>query len=304
MTIRHIKIFLAVCACGCNTTHAAEQLHMTQPAVSLAIHELERYYGVLLFDRIGRRLVLTEVGRRFQEYGQHISALFDSMERELRDWEQLGLLRVGASVTIGAQFLPSYVKTFSLLHPGVDIRATVGPSDLLERQLLDSSLDLALMEGVPRDPVIHCEEYMEDHLAVICAPGAGFQPGQRLTQEEFLRQRFLLREPGSGTREEFQRVMERHGLSVQPSWEAMSTTALVNAVICGLGIAVLPYRMVLGPLERGLVVAVQVEGLEFRRRFRIAYHKDKFLTPLIRSFLDLCRSYELDYPLPAYNGLY
>lgn len=84
----------------------------------------------------------------------------------------------------------------------------------------------------------------------------------------------------------------------------MSTTALVNGVICGLGIAVLPYRMVLGPLERGLVVSVGVEELEFRRQFRIAWHKDKYLPPLAGSFIDLCRRYELDYPTPRYNGLY
>ena len=145
---------------------------------------------------------------------------------------------------------------------------------------------------------------MEDRLTVICPADSGYCQGQELSVEEFRRHKFLLREPGSGTREVFDRVIGQAGFSITPIWEAMSTTALVNAVICGLGIAVLPYRMVLGPLERGLVVAVQVEGLEFRRRFRIAYHKDKFLTPLIRSFLDLCRSYELDYPLPAYNGLY
>ena len=84
----------------------------------------------------------------------------------------------------------------------------------------------------------------------------------------------------------------------------MSTTALVNAVISGLGVAVLPHRMVVGPIERGLVNAVTVEGLEFKRRFHIIYHREKYLTAAARAFLDLCRNYEMDYPLPRYNGLY
>lgn len=277
---------------------------MAQPAVSLAIHELEHYYGVLLFDRIGRRLVLTEAGRRFREYGLHISGLFDDMEKTLRDWDRIGMLRVGASITIGAQFLPHYIKTFTAQHPGVEIQVAVASSDELERRLMDNTLDLVLMEGVPRSASIRTEEYMEDHLAVISASGGGFRQGQTLTLEEFRRQKFLLRERGSGTREEFEHVIEAAGISVHPVWEAVSTTALVNAVICGLGITVLPYRMVLGPLERGLVVAVRVEGLSFSRRFRIAYHKDKYITPLAGAFIDLCRNYEMDYPMPRYNGLY
>lgn len=304
MTIRHIKIFLGVCDHGCNTTRAAEALHIAQPAVSLAIHELETYYGVRLFDRIGRRLVLTETGRRFQDYSRHIGVLFDDMERELRNWDELGLLRIGASITIGAQFLPSYVSTFSQLHPKVEVHAEVLASDQLEARLLNNTLDFALMEGITKSPSIHSEEYMEDRLAVICSKDGPFTQGQLLSLDTFRRQRFLLRERGSGTREEFERVIAAAGIAVEPLWEATSTTALVNAVICGLGIAVLPYRMVLGPLERGLVISVDVENLSFRRSFRIAWHKDKYLTPLAKGFIDLCKRYEVDYPLPRYNGLY
>ena len=304
MTLRHIRIFLAVCSCGCNMTNAAEFLHMTQPAVSLATHELEDYYGVILFDRIGRRLILTEVGKHFQEYALHIAALFDDMEKGLRSWDEKGILRVGASITIGAQFLPSYVKTFAVLHPGADVRAIIGPSDLLEERLMDNTLDFALLEGIPHTPSLRSEAYMEDHLSVVCPKEGPFQQGQQISQEEFRRQKFLLRERGSGTREEFERAMENAGLSVTPAWEAMSTTALVNAVISGLGIAVLPYRMILGPLKRGLVSTIAVEGLDFRRNFHIVYHKDKFLTPLIQKFMNLCRNYEVDYPLPQYNSLY
>lgn len=289
MTLRHIKIFLAVCSCGCNTTRAAEQLHMTQPAVSLAIRELEDYYGVLLFDRIGRRLSLTGSGRRFQEYGLRITALFDDLERELRNWEQLGGLRVGASMTIGTQFLPRYLKAFSERRPGVEVQATVAPSDQLEQKILSNELDFALIEGVPHHPAICSEEYMEDHLAVICPNDGMFRPGQVLSPAEFEQQKFLLRERGSGTREEFERVMEAAGISVRPSWEAASTTALIQAVAAGLGVAVLPYRLVLRALSEETVIQVQVEGLDFSRRFRIIYHRDKALTPLAQSLMELCR---------------
>lgn len=304
MTIRHLKIFLAVCDGGCNTTRAAEALTMAQPAVSLALKELEQYYGVVLFDRVGRHLQITAAGKRLWEYASHITSLFDDMEKGMRDWDTFGLLRVGASITIGSQFLPNYVKAFYARHPGTEIRAVIEPSDRLEAQILSSDLDLALMEGMSHSPSLESEEYMEDHLVVICPARGRFVQGQTLTQEEFRSQKFLLREPGSGTRETFQRVMEEAGLSVEPIWEAMSTTALVNAVINGLGITVLPHRMVLGPLSKGRVVSVGVEGLEFRRKYYIVRHRAKYLTASARAFLDLCRSYEMDYPMPRYSGLF
>ena len=304
MTIRHLKIFLAVCDGGCNTTRAAEALTMAQPAVSLALKELEQYYGVVLFDRVGRHLQITAAGKRLWEYASHITSLFDDMEKGMRDWDTFGLLRVGASITIGSQFLPNYVKAFYARHPGTEIRAVIEPSDRLEAQILGSDLDLALMEGVSHSPSLESEEYMEDHLVVICPARGRFVQGQTLTQEEFRSQKLLLREPGSGTRETFQQVMEEAGLSVEPIWEAMSTTALVNAVINGLGITVLPHRMVLGPLSKGLVISVRVEGLEFRRKYYIVRHRAKYLTASARAFLDLCRSYEMDYPMPRYSGLF
>lgn len=303
MTLRHMKIFCAVCDADCNTTRAAENMNMTQPAVSLAIKELEQYYGIVLFDRIGRRLKITPAGENFLQYALRISAQFNDMEREMRNWDSVGLLRVGASITIGSQFLPGYVKAFYIRHPGTEVQVTVAPSDRLEHAIMNNKLDFALIEGISHNPAMYAEEYMEDRLSIIASPKEGFRQGQRLSLEQFKRQRFLLREPGSGTREVFDKAASNAGISVKPIWEATSTTALVNAVINGLGIAVLPHRMIQGALERGLVVTIGAEGMDFRRSFYILRHKDKYLTPAAKSFLDLCRNYEMDYPLPKYNGL-
>ena len=216
MTIRHINIFLAVCEAGQNTTKAAELLHMSQPAVSLAIHELEEYYGVALFDRIGRRLCITEAGKRFWEYASHISSMFDDMEKTLRDWQHLGVLRVGASITVGSRFLPAYVKTFLALHPGLEIRAQIASTEVLTGKIMANDLDFALVEGVPRHPSLVSEDYMEDHLAVICPAGGPFRQGETITVEQFRAQRFLLREKGSGTREAFDRGLAQW--LARPAW--------------------------------------------------------------------------------------
>ena len=251
MTIRHMIIFRTVCENGYKSTKAAVALHMTQPAISLAIKELEQYYGVFLFDRIGRRLQITDAGKHFLQYAIHISDLFSDMETGLRDWESKGILRIGASITIGSQFLPGYVKTFTGICPGIDVRVTVEQSERLEQKILANEIDCALIEGIAHDSNIVSEAYTEDYLSVICDTNKGWAQGQVISIKDFQRQRFLLREKGSGTREVFDRVTTQAGIHVIPVWEAMSTTALVNAVINGLGIAVLPHRMILPALRQG-----------------------------------------------------
>ena len=298
MTLRHMKIFLAVWDHQYNTTKAAQALFMTQPAVSLAIRELEQYYGVRLFERMGRRLHPTQAGAQLREYALTIVTAFADMESHMRSWDSRGLLRVGASVTIGSQFLPEYVKHFSAQHPGVQVQVLVAPSEQLEGKILCNELDVALIEGTVHTPNLHSQPYMEDRLTVICPADGPFRQGQVLTVEEFKHQKFLLREPGSGTREVFDRVTESMGFSVRPIWEAMSTTALINGVIQGLGIAVLPQRMVADALDSGQVVSVAVSGLDFRRCFSVIYHKDKYLGPMAKAFMALCQDAARDAAVP------
>ena len=260
---------------------------MTQPAISLAIKELEQYYGVRLFDRIGRRLKITDSGKLFLQYAIHITDLFDDMETGLRDWDSKGILRVGASITIGSQFMPGYVKAYSEICPGIDVRVVVEQSDTLEHKILTNALDFALIEGIPRDPRIIAEAYMQDQLSVLCSADKGWKQGQTISRQEFKKQRFLLREKGSGTRDVFDRVTAQAGIHITPAWEAMSTSTLINAAITGLGIAVLPSRMIQPALDSGQIITVNVEGLDFKRNFYVIRHKDKFLMPSAEKFIAL-----------------
>ena len=302
MTLRHLKIFLSIYETG-STTAAAEQLFISQPTVSVALRELEEHYGVRMFERYAKHLYVTPAGQQMYQYAKHLVNLMEEAEDAIRSQGEAGTLRVGSSITIGSQFLPYYVNAFYARHPGTEVKVLVGPSDQLEQKLLAGELDLALIEGTVHSAGLVAQPYMEDSLSVICPAGGSFRPGQVIRVEEFRKQKFLLREHGSGTRDIFDLEMERAGIAVEPIWEGMSTTALVNAVINGLGIAVLPSRMVRGPLQRGMVVAVKVEGLEFRRQFNIVHHQEKFLTASARAFIELCRSYEMDYPLPQFSDL-
>ena len=117
-----------------------------------------------------------------------------------------------------------------------------------------------------------------------------------MTLEQLRGQNFLLREKGSAARKAFDAAALAAGLSVEPAWEATSTTALVNAAVHGLGIAVLPRHLLLAPLKQGVIAAFHVPELDLRRRYRIVYHRDKFLTNAARDFIALCRNYEKEHP--------
>lgn len=289
MSIRHMLIFRTVCEMEFNMTKAAEKLHMTQPAVSLAIKELEAHYDVKLFDRIGRRLMITEVGQYFLQNTNQILNLFNDMENGLYDWKNQGSLRIGASLTIGTQLLPEYVKEFIIQHPRIDVHVMVEPSNNIEAKIIKNEIDFALIEGIPHHPALESEAYMDDYLSVICPIDSKWKQDEEIGLEEFVSQRFILREPGSGTREVFDLAMNEVGVVITPSWEAMSTGSLVNAVINGLGIAVLPERMVQTIIKERKVKSIKVRQLSFHRHFRIIYHKDKYLSEAAHHFIDLVR---------------
>ena len=288
MTLRHIRIFETVCTCGCNTTRAAEQLHMTQPAVSLAIAELENYYGVKLFDRISRRLYLSEAGKRFLASAEDILLSFDDMEKSIRAWDKGGLLRVGGSVSIGAALMPHLAKAFAARLPETELRVRIDRSDRLQDAILQNTLDFALIEGIVHDDNLVEEDFLEDSLAILAAADADIP--DVLTPEAFCRQKLLMREVGSGTREIFSDTLSSHGIAApEPMWESLSTAALLHAAAEGLGIAVVPKRMADG--YQGLR-QIAIEGVAFRRKYKIIYHRHKYLTDAEKTLMALCRDYK------------
>ena len=167
MTIRHMKIFLQVYSLE-SITKAAEILNMTQPAVTRAIQEMERYYGVCLFERIGHRLSRTAVGQEFYAHALHIVEAFDRMEKELRDWDEIGKIRLGATNTLGCFFLPDLLLQFQKQYPKLEIISTVTNADGLQSGLHAAARSAALWRlrersertaAVRRGPERYCWEW-------------------------------------------------------------------------------------------------------------------------------------------------
>lgn len=291
MTLRHLLIFVTVCECH-TVTEAAKRLYMAQPAVSLAIRELENHYDVRLFDRIGRRLHLTEPGQQVLGYARHILDSNEELEQQVKNWSNRGSLRIGASITIGSDLLPDMVLRFKEQYKEIQLRASIDQSLVLEQKILRNELDLAMIEGMVHDEYILAQDFMDDELVLVSRPGRQGLPEGIASLSQIQDQPFILREKGSGTRELFDSVMLTHGLLISPFWESVSTEAIIRAVSAGIGLSVLPLRLVAEDLERGILERVFLSDAEFRRQFRLIYHKDKYLTAAMKAFIQHCLSYD------------
>lgn len=147
VTIRHLKLFVEVYK-TLNITKAAENLHMTQPTVTRAIHELEEHYQVRMFDRINHKIQPTEAGSRFYHYAAKTMDLLDDRETGMHDWDEVGIINIGATISIGSTILPQLITEYKMLHPKVTIKSIVSNSTTLQNALETNQLDFALVEGV------------------------------------------------------------------------------------------------------------------------------------------------------------
>lgn len=285
MTLRHLRVFLAVYQTQ-NVTRAAERLHMTQPTVTRAVQELERYYGVRLFERINRRLYITQSGRQLYARAVHIVGSFDRMEKELKNWDEFGLLRIGATPTLASVLLPKTLMTFEKKHPKLHVRCSVENGTHLQEALADDRLDFALIEGEVAAEHLHAEPFSEDRLILLLPPDDPRRNAPALTLRELAESPLLLREKGSMGRSFLDRVFAAHDLPLEPLMESISTHAIIQAVHAGLGISFLPQRLIRHSVESGFVATRAVDDEPFVRRNFAAWHEDKFLTRSARELLE------------------
>ena len=287
MTIRHMKIFIEVYQTG-NITKAAEKLYMTQPVVSRTIQELERYYGIQLFERINQRISVTEAGKQFYAYALHIIDSFDQMEKSLRNWDELGIIRVGASVTLGSMLLPKVLKSYQTAHPCITVKATVTNGTKLQSMLENNELDFALIEGGVVSENLVTEELGEDRLILLLPPNSDLLSHKELFLSDLMAYPFLLRENESVSRILINHIFALHNLPITPLMESISTHAIVQGVHEGLGISFLPERLVKHSVESGFIATKAVADESFQRKNYIVWHKNKLLPESAKDFIALC----------------
>ncbi len=290
MTIKHMKIFIKVFQTK-NVTQAAKLLNMTQPAVTRAIKEIESYYGVLLFERINHRLCVTEAGKQFYSQALHIAEAFDVMEKGLKNWDELGILRVGTTITIGNFILPDLMAEFQKKYPNLKIKATISNSEKLQQLLLDNNLDIALIEGEINYEYLETEVFAKDEMVLILPPNSEFRFKENLKLSDLKECNFLLRESGSAGRSFLDHIFALHDMNINPVLESVSTQAIIKAVSRGIGISILPQQLVKSSIECGDVVSNKIQDQSFSRNYFIVWHKNKFITNSAKEFRELCKKW-------------
>ena len=284
MTIRHFRIFAAVASCE-SITKAAETLYVSQPTVSVAIREMEEYYGTKFFERISQRLRITEEGRVMLAHVLHLLEQYDEMEKMFRNPDSRGLLRVGTSVNVGNGYMAKLVASFQETHPEIQVKVRVNSAEFLEKLLTDNQLDLAVASGAFHSPMIRLEPLFSEPYIAVCAPGHELA-GKTVLLQEFMKYPLLFREERSGAYEVFQAAVAQAGGLVEPAWESSSQEALMEAARNGLGLTILPLQLAREEEKRGRLSCIEIRDFAFRSPVYLAVHRHKFVSPGMKKFMD------------------
>ncbi len=286
ITLRQLKIFEAV-ARHLNFTKASEELHLTQPAVSMQIKQLEQAIDLPLFDQVGKRISLTEAGQELQRYSRSISTLLEEAEQVFA--EMKGIQRGRLNITVASTanyFVPRLWANFRNQHPGVMVSLNVTNREGLLQALAENDTDLVIM-GQPPDGIdLVAETFMSNPLVVIAPPihplaDARYIPLQRLKSETF-----LVREQGSGTRSLMERVFAEKGLEPSTPIEMSSTEAIKQGVEAGLGLALMSVHTLEMELALKRLVVLDVEGFPVLRDWYIVHRAGKRLSVVAQAFKD------------------
>lgn len=294
MTLRHLQIFTEVYNTQ-NITQASQNLHITQPAVTRAVQELEQHYGVPLFERIRRRLSPTQAGQKLYGQAVHLLDTFDQMETCLKNWDACGRIRIGATLTLGSTLLPELAQRFAERYPGIELRVTVANGEAITSALCQNQLDLALLETRVLTSELHSEEIGSDRLCAVLSPQHPLAALKNpLTIEQLAQHPLLVREKGSTARAVLENAMAKNELSPHILWESASSDALVRAAARGLGVAILPEELAQTSIDDRLICLRTIEGSSMKRGRVVAWHQDKYLTDSMQHFLALCRNKALE----------
>jgi LysR family transcriptional regulator, transcriptional activator of the cysJI operon len=269
-----IRVFRAVAA-HLSFSRAAEELLLTQPAVTQQIKALEDELGVSLFDRGGGRIALTPGGAALLPFADEMKTLGDeAVAAVARAYgEYAGELTIGASQTIGQYLLPTFVAAFLRTHPKIRITARSGNTDQMLEALVAGEVHIALIEGPEQRKDVHIEAFMEDHLVLVVPASHGWA-GQEITPQDLKSQPLLIREYGSGSRRIVEQALTNAGLKMKDliiSMELDSTEGLLNAVEAGLGVTFVSRWAVRNQLALGTLKLSRVAGLRLSRSFSMVY---------------------------------
>jgi len=293
MADRRLKVFYTV-ARLLSFTKAAESLHMTQPAVTFQVRQLEEHFDTRLFDRTHNRVTLTDVGVVVYEVAERIFEHYDEMERRVREMtgEMGGSLNIGASMTVAENMLPALLGQFRKKHPDLNVRLKVGNSESIISMVEHNVIDLAIVEGSISNKNLLVEACRDDELVVIMPPDHPLAKNETLTVDQLMPYQFICREEGSGTREAIFNYLVEQGYP--DGWtvcmELGSPEAIKGAVEAGMGLSVMSKSGIAKELKLDMLVSVPLDP-PLLRGFSFVRQRHKFRLPAMEALLTFARAF-------------
>lgn len=289
-SLRQLEVFLAVARTE-SVSRAARELGMSQSAVSGALADLERQFDILLFDRIGKRLRLSQLGQSLRPRCEALHEQAIELERALSSQSDIGGLRVGATLTIGNYVALPLMARFKREHPDARVTLEVANTAEITRKVTNFEIDVGLVEGELFDPDLDVIDWCADELVVFCAPAHPFARKSELCDDDLRAASWIVREPGSGTRQAFDRAM--HGIlsDLEIAFELQHIEAIKSAVEAGMGVGCVSRLALAEAFRHGALVPCSVPRRDFRRHFCFVLHKQKHRSVAIQSWLELCSAW-------------
>jgi DNA-binding transcriptional LysR family regulator len=289
MTLEQLRVFVAV-AERQHMTRAAESLHLAQSAVSAAVAALEARHGAKLFHRVGRGIELTEAGVLFLNEARAVLARAEAAELVLSELGglQRGTLAIHASKTIASYWLPRHLVAFRRAHPAIDLRLSVGNTAQVAAAVHEGLAEIGFVEGAIDDPMLIATEVARDQLVVVVGVDHPWSRADRIELADLVETEWVLREPGSGTRSEFETALEAAGVSldrVKVALELPSNEAIRAAVEAGLGATAISASVAAPSLEAGLLHRVKVALPE--RAFHAVQHSERHRSIAVDRLLEI-----------------
>lgn len=284
VTFRQLSVFEAV-ARHLSFSRAAQELHLTQPAVSMQIKQLEENVGTALFEQLGKKIYLTEAGHELYHYSRTIAQQLNELEAVLSELKGLkrGKLKISVASTAN-YFAPQLLATFSQRFPTITVSLNVTNRQTLLMQLANNEMDMAIMGQPPEGLDLVAESFMENPLVVIAPMNHPLARQKNIPLARLAQETFLMREEGSGTRIAMERYFEAHGVTIQTGMEMSSTEAIKQGVQAGLGLGVVSLHTIELELSARRLRVLDVEGLPIRRHWHIVHRKDKRLSAAALAF--------------------
>jgi DNA-binding transcriptional LysR family regulator len=284
VSLRQLRVFEAV-ARRSSYTRAAEELHLSQPAVSMQVRQLEDQVGLPLFERVGKGICLTEAGREIYHYSRSINRALLEMEDVVESLKGVSRGRLSVAVVSTVNyFAPRLLAEFHRRYPGIHLTLDVTNHDQIVRQLEINQVDMVLMGTPPGDVDVAAEPFMANPLVVIAPPDHPLVGERKIPLERLASEVFVMREPGSGTRQSLERFLAETGTLIRHGLQMTRNEAIKQAVRSGLGISVVSLHSVELELETGRLVILDVQGFPLPMDWYLVYRRGRRLSPAAKAF--------------------